>query len=294
MLRVSTVAITFEPFGTVIGAEVRGLSLAEVPAGAALDALEAGLERHGVLVFPDQDITPDQQVAFSRPLGPLERTQLVEARLPEREEIFVVGNTGETPVTFSPAAPEGALEWHSDHIHWKTPARASLLYARAVPRRGGDTLFACMYSAYDDLAPERRAECERLRVINSVSGLRAYLAGEGHAGATKERLENPQEQGIHPLVRAHPLTGRKALYFGSQVSIGIVGWHVIEARGFIADLTERACRPAFRYRHRWRVGDAVLWDNRRVLHAGTHYDLEAETRLMHRTTIRETVPIEMV
>ena len=286
--------IEIKPCDGVLGARVTGLSLAEVPRGAVLETLEAALERHGVLVFPGQDITPDQQVAFSRPFGPLERTQLVEARLPGCEEIFVVGNSGATPVTFSPADPDGELEWHSDHIHWRTPARASLLYALEVPRRGGDTLFACMYSAYRSLSPARRALCDRLRVVNSVAGLRAYLAGEGHAGATKERLHDSEEVGVHPLVRAHPLTGRRALYFGSQVSIAILGWPDVEVRPFIADLTAQACQPAFRYRHRWRVGDAVLWDNRRVLHAGTHYDLAGETRVMHRTTIRETVPIEMV
>ena len=86
-------------------------------------------------------------------------------------------------------------------------------------------------------------------------------------------------------------SGRKALYFGNQVSIGIVGWPEDRARGFIRQLTTHACQPAYQYRHRWRVGDAVLWDNRRVLHAGTFYNLATETRLMHRTTFRETEPV---
>ncbi len=284
-------AVSFKPCDAVIGAEVEGLSLDAVPDAPAIEALEAGLERFGILIFRDQEVSPEQQVAFSRALGPLEMTQRIDARLPGLKEIFIVGNTIDPPVTFSPAEEGDELEWHTDHIHLEVPARASLLYAKAVPASGGDTLFACMYSAYESLTPAQQSEYDGLRVVNSVSGLRAYLKGQGHHGTSKQRYEKPDMAVVRPLVRRHPLTGRKALYFGNQVSVGIVGWDAAEARGFILGLTEQACQPAFRYRHRWRVGDAVLWDNRRVLHAGTPYDMARDTRLMHRTTLRETAPV---
>ncbi len=282
------------PTDSVIGAEVRGLTLAEVPRGDTLELLEDALEKHGVLVFPDQSrVTPAQQVAFSRPFGPVKLVGGEHEKIAGNPEIFVVGNTGKEPVIFAPTIAGGELEWHTDHIHLPDPARASLLLAREVPKSGGDTLFACMYSAYDALDADTRMLCDRLEVLNSVSGLNVYLEGQGYSEQAKPAPQADPPT-VWPLVRAHPRSGRKALYFGNQVSIGIVGWPEDKARAFIADLTEQACRPALRYRHHWKAGDAVLWDNRRVLHAGTPYDLANERREMHRTTIRETAPIKLV
>jgi len=291
-----TADLHIEPQDGPIGAVVRGVSLADVPEGEKLEALEDALERYGVLVFPDQaHVTPQQQIAFSRPFGPLERVELEYALLKGSPEIFVVGNTGQKLVTFSPTQPDGELEWHTDHIHREIPARASLLLARQVPDHGGDTLFACMYSAYDALTEDQQAQYDTLEVVNSVAGLKAYIERQDHQNAHRTgpgEAEDPEV--IWPLVRAHPRTGRKALYFGNQVSIGVVGWPAEKAQRFIADLTDHACRVAFRYRHRWNVGDAVLWDNRRVLHAGTPYDTANAQREMHRTTVRETAPIGLL
>jgi alpha-ketoglutarate-dependent taurine dioxygenase len=287
-------SIAFKPCDAVIGAEVEGVSLAQVPDAAGMAAIEQGLEKYGVLVFRDQAITPRQQVDFSRAFAPLELTEVENARLDGVEEIFVVGNSGEKPVTFAPSSTDGELEWHTDHIHRPVPARASLLHALSVPASGGDTLFACMYSAYDALSETQKSEYDRLEVVNSVSGLLDWLHRQGHEDVKQDRDGESPAQVVWPLVRAHPVSGRKALYFGNQVSIGVVGRSDEESRRFVEDLTAHACRPAFRYRHVWRVGDAVLWDNRRVLHAGTPYDLAREKRLMHRTTLRETEPIELV
>jgi len=284
-------AIRFQPCDAVLGAEVAGVDLRQEPDAQTIEAVEDALERYGVLIFHDQHITPEDQVAWSRAFGPLTLTQGVEARLPHCPEIFLIGNTIDPPVTFSPSTEHDELEWHTDNIHLEVPARASLLYARAVPAQGGDTLFACMYTAYDTLSPAQQAAYNALRARHSVSGLRAYLQDQGHTGASQPRHTPPEGAVERPLVRRHPRSGRPALYFGNQVSIGIVGWSEEKARPFIRALTVHACQPAYQYRHKWRVKDAVLWDNRRVLHAGTFYDMERETRLMHRTTFRETEPV---
>ena len=283
--------VTFHPCDAVIGAEVRGAPMTHVPDQRVVAAIEEGLEKYGVLIFRGQDITPEQQVAFSRSFGPLAIPQISASRREEPEEILVVGNTSETPVTFSPATEDGELEWHSDHIHRRVPARASLLYARIVPARGGDTLFACMYSAYDDLTNAQKAEYDALEVVNSVAGVQAWLVAQGYADKQNTGRETPEDEVIHPLVRCHPFSGRKALYFGNQVSVGIAGWGREKGQKFIKQLTAHACATAFRYRHKWRVGDAVMWDNRRVLHAGTAYDMATEQRLLHRVTLRETEPV---
>ena len=286
-------SITVDKSHHTIGAVVYDVSLSKVPKDIVLGQIEDALEEHGVLVFPKQHaVTPEQQIAFSLALGPLDVTDVDYAFLPDHPEIFVVGNTGEQPVTFSPADENGELEWHTDHIHLAVPARASLLLAKAVPPIGGDTLFACMYSAYDTLPPDQQILCDSLEVVNDVSGLLSYLDDQGLD--TETRNNERASPVTWPLVRAHPRTGRKALYFGNQVSVGIVGWTDGEAKSFISQLTEHACAPTFQYRHKWQVGDAVLWDNRRVLHAGTPYDLAGAPREMHRTTIRETEKIRRV
>ena len=283
--------LRFIPMGAVIGAEVEGIDLRQVPDAATIDAVEDALEQYGVLILRDQDIAPEEQVAWSKAFAPLAQTQRVDARLPTCPEIFIVGNTIDPPVTFSPQTDDDELEWHADHMHLEVTARASMLYSKAIPARGGDTLFACMYTAYDHLSSDQQAAYDELTMLNSVSGLRAYLQEQGHEGTSKQRYEKPDITVERPLVRRHPRTGRKALYFGNQVSVGVAGWPFDKARAFIRELTEHACQPGFRYRHQWRVGDAVLWDNRRVLHAGTPYNMEHETRLMHRTTFQETEPV---
>ncbi len=286
--------IEIQPKDTVIGAEVRGISLANVPAKNEIDQIESALEQYGVLVFPDQEIQPQEQIRFSAALGPLEKTELEKARLDGNEEIFVVGNVGKGLVSFSPQNNEQELEWHTDHIHHEVAARASLLYAIEVPEQGGDTLFSCMYHAYDTLTEQQKQAYTRLETINSASGLEHFLAKQNLSGTTGSQDGRKHDEVTRPLVRAHPHTGRRALYFGNQITTGIVGWDEERARKFISDLTKHACQAAFQYRHQWKVGDAVLWDNRRVLHAGTTYDVINERRLMHRTTLRETEPIVMV
>ena len=286
--------VTFQPCESVIGAEVVGVSLAHAPNAAVASAIEESLEKYGVLIFRNQDITPEQQVGFSKAFGPLAIPQ-IKASDPDHvagipDAILAVGNTGHSLVTFSPATSDGELEWHSDHIQRQVPARASLLFARLIPAHGGDTLFACMYSAYDGLSVEQKSEYEDLEAVNSVMGVEAWLQAEGHVSKSNKPQQATSDYAIHPLVRVHPVTGRKALYFGNQVSVGIVGWEKEKSLTFIKNLTEHACSSAFQYRHKWRVGDAVLWDNRRVLHAGTAYDMN-EQRLLHRTTFRETEPV---
>ena len=284
--------IEFEASSDVIGAVVSGVSLAEVPNEDTIEAIENALEKYGVLVFRGQKIAPQQQVDFSAAFAELELTELEDARHEAAEEIFVVGNLGKGLVSFSPRDNDQELEWHSDHIHREVAARASLLYALEVPEEGGDTLFACMYSAFDSLDDEKKQRYCRIQTINSSAGLERYLAEQG-LGESQGALTGRHYQSIvRPLVRRHPLSGRRALYFGNQVTVGLVGESEGYSRSFIADLTRHACQPAFRYRHRWQVGDAVLWDNRRVLHAGTPYDTQNARRLMHRTTWRESEPIE--
>lgn len=280
-----------EAVGEVIGARVVGLSLAKIPSPDEIEWVEDALERFGVLVFEDQQITPAQQVEFSRAFGTLEVSRRQHARHPKHAEVFVIGNSGNKLVTFSPNQPDGELEWHTDHIHLTVPARASLLYALEVPPAGGDTVFACLYSGFDALSPAEQADCSGMVAVHSISGLRRYLEEE-HEGGVKDDYEAVQEEVRWPLVRRHPRSGRRGLYFGAKVTVGIDGMSRDDAARFVRHLTELTTQTRFQYRHQWQVGDAVLWDNRRVVHAGTYYDYDGPTRRLHRTTLAEDQAVE--
>ncbi|MEM7210470.1 MAG: TauD/TfdA family dioxygenase [Pseudomonadota bacterium] len=280
------------PTNSVIGAEVLGAPLIRVPSDAEIEAVEQALERYGVLIFRGQEITPAQQIAWSRAFAELEQTARVDARLEGHPEIFVVGNTGKRIVSFAPADGSDDLEWHADHIHLEQTARASMLYCLETPPVGGETLFACMYHAYDSLPRDAQAEADGLTALHSVSGLQRFLRAKGEKGAADGGYASPEALVVRwPLVRRHPRSGRKALYFGSMVTIGIEGWEVDRADAYITAMNRDATRPEFRYVHKWTPGDAVLWDNRRVLHAGTPFDGAAYRRRMYRTTFREDQPI---
>lgn len=280
------------PTGCAIGAWVEGVNLADLPSPDTIEAIETALEAHGVLIFPDQDITPSQQVAFSRAFAELERTLRLDARHPDAPEIFVVGNTGKELVSFAPADGSDQLEWHADHMHLPVTARASLFYCLETPPEGGDTVFACMYGGFDALSPAEQAEAEGLVACHSASGLQAFLRAKGHQGAADQVYDVDQARIVRwPLVRHHPRTGRRALYFGAEVTVGIDGWAPARAQTYLKALTAKATAPALRYRHAWSVGDVVFWDNRRVLHAGTPFDAGAYRRCMHRTTFREDQPV---
>lgn len=284
--------LQFEPTEAVIGARVTGISLTTPPTPDQIARIETALERYGVLIFPDQDISPAQQIAFSAAFAALEKTARVSARLKGYPEIFVVGNVDGQVVSFAPADGSEDLEWHSDHMHLETPARASLLYCLETPPEGGETVFACMYSAFDALDPAAQKQAEGLVAQHSLSGLQTFLRHKGVKGAAEGRYDSPDALVVEwPLVRRHPLTGRKALYFGSKVTIGIAGWPAEKAAAYLANLEATATVDAFRYNHKWKPGDAVLWDNRRVLHAGTPFDMTRFTRRMHRTTWREDEPV---
>lgn len=279
------------PGTAIIGARVEHFDLKQPVTADVLAVLEAALERYGVLVFPGQKIEPGALVEFSRAFGYLEVAPTEDGAHPRYPEILIVGNPPGMLISFSPQRPDGDLEWHTDHIHHAHPARASILHALKVPDEGGDTLFSCMFSAYEALSESEQHDYETLRMIHSVDGLRDYLETVGDASPEAVESTLTESSVVWPLVRRHPYSGRKSLYFGSHVTVGIEDWPQPDARAFVERLTVHATQAKFRYRHRWSVGDVVMWDNRRVLHAGAYYDALNSRRLMHRTTIRESTAI---
>ena len=281
-------AVTFRQVGPCFAAEVEGIDMRRPLTKDEVAAVHAGMDRYAVLVFHDQKIDDAQQLAFTRSLGEIEHaigTSLRaanEARLPttfadvsnldkdnkpfareDRRRLFSIGNR----------------LWHSDSSFKVVPAKYSLLHARSVTSKGGNTEFADMRAAYDALEEETKAECEDLICEHSQMYSRQLLGFSDFTEEERTRMAPVRQR----LVRTHPATGRKSLYLSSHAGT-IIGWPVPEARAFLRDLTEAATQREFVYVHKWRVGDLVIWDNRQTMHRARPFPVH-EPRDMRRTTL---------
>jgi alpha-ketoglutarate-dependent 2,4-dichlorophenoxyacetate dioxygenase len=283
------VPITIRPLHPFIGGEVSGLDIARPLSAEDAAAIHAGMDRYAVLVFHDQDISDEQQLAFTRALGPIELmvgghiTKPEDSRLgPYFADVSNLDRAGDKLARADRRRlfNLGNRLWHSDSSFRATPAKYSLLSARSVPSAGGNTEFADMRAAYDALDEETKAEIDGLICEHSLIHSRGAL-GFTELSEDERREFAPVRQ---RLVRRHPLTGRKSLYLSSHAG-AIVGWPVPEARFLLRDLTEHATQRQFVYAHRWRLHDFVMWDNRQTMHRVRPFRDTAEVRDMRRTTI---------
>jgi alpha-ketoglutarate-dependent 2,4-dichlorophenoxyacetate dioxygenase len=286
--------IEIRPLGNEFAGEVDGIDLRRALTPGEVAAVEAGMNRYAVLVFHDQQITDEQQVAFSRNFGEIEPavggnvTAAKDRRL--SVELADVSNLDQN---HAPLARDdrrrlfnlGNQLWHSDSSFRATPAKYSLLSARAIPASpGGNTEFADMRAAYDALDAATKAEIDDLVCEHSLMVSRGIL---GQSDWTEEERKTfaPVRQ---RLVRTHPATGRKSLYLSSHAG-SIVGWPVPEARALLRDLTEHATQPRFVHVHKWRQWDFVIWDNQATMHRVRRFN-DTEKRDMRRTTLKADGP----
>lgn len=276
--------ISIRRLSAACGAEVAGIDFRRSLEDTAVAEIQRALGEFGVLLFRDCDITAAQHIAFSRQFGPLEAHVIGDFALPGHPEVFVVSNVLEGD------KPKGAVYagqyWHSDLSYMKKPSLGSLLLCREMPEVGGDTMFASMYAAYETLSEPLRNFIGGMRAVHDYS--HAY---ETYFARLKERPPLTPEQKAktppveHPMVRTHPVTGRKALYVNPGFTTGIAGMPEEESRPILEFLFRHATRPEFIYRHKWRVRDLIFWDNRCTMHyALADYDFSVR-RHMHRTTI---------
>ena len=273
--------------------EVSGVSLSQPLDRETVAAIEAGMDRFAVLVFRDQPLTDEQQMAFSRHFGELENARGGNIPVkPEDRRIQVgmndVSNLGKDGKPLARDSRQrlfniGNMLWHSDSSFRAVPAKYSLLSARIVNPRGGNTEFADMRAAYDGLDSDLQAQIEDLVCEHSLMHSRGAL---GFPEFTEEEraLFKPV---LQRLVRVHPVTGRKSLYLSSHAG-GILGMPTPEARILLRDLNEHATQPAFVHVHRWQLNDLIMWDNRQTMHRVRRYD-ESQPRDVRRTTVAGTV-----
>jgi alpha-ketoglutarate-dependent taurine dioxygenase len=279
-------ALEFRPLQGEFGVEVLGVPPDLRVDDAALRDIEAAWFRHGVLVFRDLDMTPHDHVAFSRRLGPLHIMVPGEFNLPGHPEVWVVGNAEEHG---KPLGLRGAgMGFHTDGEDKTVPNAGSFLFARMVPPEGGDTLFADMVAAYAALPHEIKAKIAGRRARFSRADMHAINYPDMRPYTPEELAARPDV--YHPLARRHDRSGRVSLYVG-RWACDIEGLPKDEGRAIVQHLQEFARQDRFVYRHRWRDGDAVLWDNRCTQHCATPFDEARYTRLMHRTTLEGTPPV---
>jgi len=277
------VSIAITPLREDFAARVTGVDLVNGIDEARFARLRRALDEHSVLVFPDQPMDDEQQIAFSRWWGPLEPTKGVNpaSGTPFARQSNLDIRTGEVipPDDRRMAYQKGNYQWHADSTFKAVPSLCSILTARVVPPQGGDTEFVSTRAAWEALPASLAATVEDLVVEHDFSVSRARV---GFTFTPEEAAHYPAVR--HPLVQSNPVTGRRSLLIGAHAS-RIVGWPLEEGRALLEELLARATRAEAVYAHRWREGDLVIWDNRSVLHRATAYDAARHPRLMQRTTI---------
>lgn len=273
-------------------AEVGGVDLTSPMTHELFAEIEAAFHEHAVLLFRDQFVTDEQQVAFSEFFGPVFAATKYSWRNEkprlrgEMADISNIGHDGALLAADDPKRQHNRANqlWHTDNTFKHIPSRCSLLSAHEIPSEGGDTHFVDTRAAYDALSNSRQREIDRLIVEHSITHSREKMGFKGFTDQARADLP-PVEQ---VLVRKNPTTGRKALYIASHAS-HVIGWPVEKGRRLIDELIEFATQPKFVHEHRWRAGDLIVWDNRCTMHRANPYDDMSDRRDLRRTTVSDEI-----
>lgn len=280
-------SVKVRPTGGALGADIEGVNLAEKLGPDTVDAIKSAWADHLVLRFRGQRLSDDDLMRFSRHLGELDWAPIAAAGdAPEgREYVMVISNVVEDG---KPIGQLGAYEaiWHTDMSYIDEPPSASALYSLEVPPSGGDTGFCNMYLAWETLPPELRRQVEGRVCRHDAS---RNSAGELRRGFVDAPDPTRTVGAEHPIVRTHPVTGRKALFLGRRRNAYIVGLPLEESEALLDALWEHSTKPEFAWYQQWQAGDLILWDNRCVMHRRDAFD-PAARRVMHRTQIKGDRP----
>ena len=272
--------LEIRPLSALMGAEVTGLDLSQPLADATRNAVHDAFLQYQVIVFRDQKLTKQQQVAFSEQFGELEQHTLRNLGTNDIPLVHVVTNMDEDGNLLGRVKSE---QWHTDKSFRPAPSMATILHAVTLPPAGGDTVFANMYAAYEALPDAEKAELADVRVVHSWEKSRENI---GRFMSEAEKRDAPDN--AHPLLRPHPETGRKAIFVGVHAS-HLEGMPEEDGRARIMKLEEHATQEKFTFRHTWREGDVLMWDNRCLLHhADGNFDTTKYPRVLHRTCLRGT------
>ncbi|MDB3954440.1 TauD/TfdA family dioxygenase [Alphaproteobacteria bacterium] len=273
------------PLSGTIGAEIEGINLAEPLAPIAVKRIRKAFLDNQVLVFPNQELTPKQHLAFARKFGTADIYPFLKGIDGVPQVIEILKAEKDTS--------NFGKHWHSDTTYMPKPNMGTMLYALEVPNPGGDTMFADMYRAYDTLSNGMK------KLLKGVTGL--YSSAQNNIGGRAEKMkalagmktafvgEADPIEAIHPVIRTHPETGKKALYVNFSHTVHFNGMTREETLPILEHLTRHAVKPEFTCRVRWRKGDLVFWDNRCVQHKAIN-DYDGQRRRMHRVTLKGDKP----
>ena len=273
------------PLSGIIGAEIEGINLAEPLASVTVKRIRKAFLDNQVLVFPNQELTPKQHLAFARKFGMADIYPFLKSIDGVPQVIEILKAEKDTS--------NFGKHWHSDTTYMPKPNMGTMLYALEVPNPGGDTMFADMYRAYDTLSNGMK------KVLKGVTGL--YSSAQNNIGGRAEKMkelagmktafvgEADPIEAVHPVIRTHPETGKKALYVNFSHTVHFNGMTREETLPILEYLTRHAVKPEFTCRVRWRKGDLVFWDNRCVQHKAIN-DYDGQRRRMHRVTLKGDKP----
>ena len=273
-----TISVT--PVGSALGAEIEGVDIAAGVSDGQFQEIYRAFSEHGVIFFRNQELTPDQHLEFAARWGDINVNRFFR---PTQE------NPRIAEVLKEPHQQKNIGEdWHTDHSYDQVPAMGSILYAKEVPPVGGDTLFASTCAAFEGLSEGLQTMLLSMRAEHSS---RHAFGASYHATANQEDLdgryrnaEQATQDASHPVVIAHPLSGRPSLYVNGGFTVKFEGWSVEESRPLLEYLYNHMIRAEYVYRFQWNRGDIAIWDNRATLHMATN-DYHGYRRLMHRVTV---------
>ncbi|HTP91661.1 MAG TPA: TauD/TfdA family dioxygenase [Xanthobacteraceae bacterium] len=276
----ATAPFEVERLGARLGAEIHGLDLKASMSPETFAALEAALIEHKVIVLRDQHLTTAQHVAMSRLFGDLE----VHPMRPQGEfpEILVLDNHKDNPVLSTDV-------WHSDTTFRKNPTKYTILRCQIMPKVGGDTLWADMEAAYEGLSETFRKMIDGLRAVHDFQNFRVLFKNTDEDRAKLRKMEEMFPNPSHPVVRTHPVSGRKSIYVNPQFTLRIEGLEPAESRAILDVLFAQAHVPEYQFRLRWAPGTIVFWDNRSTQHYAAN-DYYPERRRMERTAVVGDAP----
>ena len=278
-------AIAVHPFSGGFAAEISGISLSTPVSAADFAVIRRAFLDHKVLVFRNQPLDDEAQLAFGALFGSLDGHINRQTRHRTRPQVQVFSNLREDGSTTGVHPEKGTLVWHTDKSYTRTPSLTTILRSPAIASTGGDTLFADTARAWQELPATVRDRIGALRVVHDWKRSRER-SGERPATGEEIAAAPPVE---HPLVRTHPETGDRALYIGNHAS-HVVGLPADESEQLLKELEQHATQPQFVYRHKWQVNDVLMWDNRCTLHCVEPYDATVERRAVHRVVVKGDEP----
>ncbi|MFT5439926.1 MAG: taurine dioxygenase [Alphaproteobacteria bacterium] len=276
------------PLSTVLGAEINSIDVRELD-DAGFNNLRDLFHDNLVLVVKAQDLSPAEQTEFARRFGEIQYHISPEYLMKDQPEVMILSNELENGKNVG--IPDAGSDWHSDHSYVDQPTGYTMLYALKIPQDGGDTEWTNMIAAYEALSDEMKQRLDGMIAIHSFNRLRnpRMTVGVRHGDGQDYYKRSPPDA-FHPIVRTHPATGRKALYISPRFTIGIKDMEDAAAQSLLGELFDHIAGREFVYRHRWTVGDLLMWDNRTTIHLATGGVPEGQARRLHRTTVLGEIP----